>query len=83
MPSNPDTITIRCAHLTEEVNGVHAARKRCLALSKEYPSHWVAAHRLDTHDPTQRVVHLIEPSALVTDDDAPVAPTLADQEAMF
>lgn len=79
-----DPITIQVAGIREIVDGVQEARKRCLALSKEYPSHWVAANR-DTHDPERRVVHLLEPSALAgveSEDDAPAGP-LPDQEAMF
>lgn len=78
-----DPITIQVAGIREIVDGVQEARKRCLALSKEYPSHWVAANR-DTHDPQRRVVHLLEPSALAYEGDEaePVEP-LPEQEAMF
>lgn len=73
------------AGIRETVDGVRAARKRCLELSKEHPTQWVAANR-ETSDPQRRVVHLLEPVAFagiepIAEDEA--APLLADQEAMF
>jgi hypothetical protein len=74
-----DPVTIRVAGVVETVDGVAASRARCLALAKEHPQHWVAAHRANGE-----LVHLIDPSAVVTDEEPeePVTP-LPEQEPMF
>lgn len=74
-----DPITVRVLDTSHEetVDGVAAAKKRCLALSKEHPARWIDARR-GPREP----VHILEPLAFVEE---PVQePLLPEQEeALF